>query len=802
MDFIRFFADVSLDDVPLVGGKGASLGELYRSLAPLGVPVPNGFCVTAPGYREVIRKAGLESEIAALLEGFDPADVSELASRGATIRGWIESLAIPEGMAAEILTAYDKLSAPAGRPLDVAVRSSATAEDLPDASFAGQHESYLHVEGHDALLATVRRCWASLFTDRAIAYRHHQGFAHMQVALSVVVQQMVRSDRGTSGVIFTLDTETGFEDVVLVTAAYGLGENVVKGTVSPDEFYVFKGTLGTADCPIIRRTLGEKQESMIYAATDGGESTENQPVPDDLRHRFCITDTEVLQLADYAVQVETHYSQRAGRLVRLDLEWARDGADGPFYIIQARAETVHSRAARDTLKRYRLTGKGAEIVRGTAVGSGISSGPARVITDAGELSQLVPGEVLVSEMTDPSWEPVMKKAAAIVTDRGGRTCHAAIVSRELGLTAVVGASGATGRIRTGDMITVSSVGGGEGVVYEGALPFEVDEVQLAGLPRPRTRIMMNMGNPFQAFEASFLPNDGVGLARLEFIISATVQAHPQALLHPERVADAGVRDQIGRLTAGYADGADFFVKKLAEGVGTIAAAFYPKPVIVRLSDFKSNEYAALLGGSGFEPDEENPMIGFRGASRYVSEDYREGFALECRAMNWVRERMGLTNVQVMIPFLRTVAEGEAVLARMAENGLIRGENGLKVYVMCEIPANVVLAREFLNHFDGFSIGSNDLTQLTLGVDRDSPLVAKVFDENNGAVTGLIAQVIHTARDMGKYIGICGQAPSDYPEFAAFLVREGIESMSLTPDSILPITQRVLEVERELHGERA
>jgi len=795
MDFIRFFDEISLDDVALVGGKGASLGELYRALVPLGVPVPGGYSITAPAYRKLIADAGLTDKIAALLADLNPSDVAELARRGAKIRKLVVEAPVPAEIASEITAAYEKLSGGSAKGVDVAVRSSATAEDLPDASFAGQHDTFLHVQGADHLLEAVRRCWASLFTDRAISYRIHKGFDHMAVALSVVVQQMVRSDLATSGVIFTLDTETGFEDVVLVTAAYGLGENVVQGAVSPDEFYVYKGTLDTAPCPVLRRTLGTKAERMVY----GGRrhTTRNEPVHEAERRRFCLTDDEVLTLARYAVKVEKHYAEKTGTTLRLDLEWARGGPDGPFYIIQARSETVHSRKTHRTLRRYHLDETSRRIVRGAAVGGGIVSGTARVIASAAELPALQPGEILVAKMTDPAWEPVMKKAAGIVTDLGGRTCHAAIVSRELGLTAVVGTGTATRDIDTGDVVTLSTAGGGEGIVYEGALKHHVEEVSLTLDRRPRTKIMMNLGNPYKAFDASFLPNDGVGLARIEFIVGATIGIHPVALLHPEGVKDPKVRRRIDTAAAGYASPADFFVKKMAEGVGTIAAAFHPRPVIVRFSDFKSNEYAELIGGRDLEPHEENPMLGYRGAARYVSAAYREGFALECKAIHTAREEMGLTNVKLMLPFVRTVAEGLGVLKIMEEEGLKRGENGLEVLVMCEIPANVILAEEFLAHFDGFSIGSNDLTQLTLGVDRDSPLVAGVFDERNEAVKRLISTAIKAAKKAGKPIGICGQGPSDYPDFAEFLVREGIDSMSLTPDSILPITMRVLEVEKAL-----
>ncbi|QSV46044.1 phosphoenolpyruvate synthase [Geobacter benzoatilyticus] len=797
MTYIRWFSDISIGDVPLVGGKNASLGEMYRELRPLGVKIPNGFAVTAEAYWHLIRSAGVLDDMKRTLAKLHKEDVDDLAFRGHRLRELVYGAPLPAELAAEIAEAYRGLCAEYGENCDVAVRSSATAEDLPTASFAGQQETYLNIRGEAQLLDACRRCFASLFTDRAISYRIDQGFDHFKVGLSIGIMKMVRSDLASSGVIFTLDTETGFRDTVLITGAWGLGENVVQGAVNPDEFTVFKPTLRRGFRPIVRRKLGEKKIKMIYGTGTSKHLTRNVEVPGEERSRFCLTDNEVLELARQALLIEEYYSKRAGHDVPMDIEWARDGVSGELFMVQARPETVESRKRLDFLETYVLERKGEILATGTSVGGKIAAGPARVITDVHKLGGFNPGEVLVADTTTPDWEPVMKTAAAIVTNKGGRTCHAAIVSRELGIPSVVGTGNGTGRIATGKEITVSCAEGDVGSIYDGALPFRVERVDLTGLERPRTKIMMNLGNPGEAFSLCRIPNDGVGLARMEFIITNHIKVHPMALVHPERVEDEASRREIGRLTAGYPDPPAYFVEKLAEGIGTIAAAFHPKPVIVRMSDFKSNEYASLLGGRAFEPREENPMIGFRGASRYYDERYRAGFALECRALKQVRDEMGLVNVIPMIPFCRRIVEAEKVLGEMAQNGLVRGENGLEVYVMCEIPNNVIMIDEFSQLFDGFSIGSNDLTQLTLGIDRDSALVAHVFDERDPGVMRLIADVVEGARRNRRHSGICGQAPSDYPDFAAFLVREGIDSISLNPDSILKITLRVLEMEKEM-----
>ncbi|ABB31012.1 phosphoenolpyruvate synthase [Geobacter metallireducens RCH3] len=797
MTWIRWFSAITIDDVPLVGGKNASLGEMYRELRPLGVKIPNGFAITAEAYWYLVRSAGVLDEMRRTLAKLHKEDVDDLALRGHRVRELICGAPLPADLAAEITAAYRRLCIEYGENCDVAVRSSATAEDLPTASFAGQQETYLNIRGEVQLLDACRRCFASLFTDRAISYRIDQGFDHFKVGLSIGVMKMVRSDRASSGVIFTLDTETGFRDTVLVTGAWGLGENVVQGAVNPDEFTVFKPPLRQGFRPIVRRKLGEKKIKMIYGTGTSKHLTKNVEVPREERRHYCLADAEVLELARQALLIEEHYSKRAGHDVPMDIEWAKDGVSGELFIVQARPETVESQKRLDFLETYVLERKGEVLVTGTSVGGKIAVGPARVITDVHKLNEFSPGEVLVADTTTPDWEPVMKTAAAIVTNKGGRTCHAAIVSRELGIPSVVGTGDGTGRIAPGREITVSCAEGDVGRIYDGALPFRIERVDLSGMRRPRTRIMMNLGNPEEAFSLCRIPNDGVGLARMEFIITNHIKVHPMALVHPERVEDEASRREIGRLTAGYPDPPAYFVEKLAEGIGTIAAAFHPKPVIVRMSDFKSNEYASLLGGRAFEPAEENPMIGFRGASRYYDERYREGFALECRALKRVRDEMGLVNVIPMIPFCRRIVEAEKVLAEMAANGLVRGENGLGVYVMCEIPNNVIMIDEFSQLFDGFSIGSNDLTQLTLGIDRDSALVAHVFDERDPGVMRLIASVVEGARRNHRHSGICGQAPSDYPEFAAFLVREGIDSISLNPDSILKITLRVLEMEKEI-----
>jgi len=799
--FIRTFDRISIEDVPVVGGKNASLGEMYRELASQGVKIPDGFAVTAQAYRYLLDSAALLPRMREILAGIDKNNLDDFARRGHKLRELIYEAPLPEDLAAEIVAAYRRLCAEYGENTDVAVRSSATAEDLPTASFAGQQETYLNIRGTAQLLDSCRRCFASLFTDRAISYRIDQGFDHFQVALSIGVMKMVRSDLAGSGVMFTLDTETGFRDLVLITGTYGLGENVVQGTVNPDEFYVFKPTLRTGHTPILRRKLGEKKIKMTYGSGTSKVFTRNVEVPKAERRRFCLTDDEVLQLARYGVIIEEHYSKKLQRDVPMDIEWAKDGLSGELFIVQARPETVQSQRALDTFDIYTLQEKGEPVVTGTSVGEKIAAGRAHVITEVRRLSDFKEQEILIAETTTPDWEPIMKKAAAVVTNRGGRTCHAAIVSRELGIPSIVGTGDGSEKIRTGQAVTVSCAEGEIGRVYDRLLPFRVDRVQLKDLSRPRTKIMMNLGNPDEAFTLSRIPNDGVGLARMEFIINNYIKVHPMALVHPDRVADDDERKEIFRLTEGYADLPGYFVRQLSEGIGTIAAAFYPKPVVVRLSDFKSNEYARLIGGRAFEPDEENPMIGFRGASRYYDERYREGFALECRALKRVREEMGLVNVIPMVPFCRTVGEGEKVLAEMEKNGLKRGENGLHVYVMCEIPNNVILVDQFSKLFDGFSIGSNDLTQLTLGIDRDSALIAHIFDERDAGVMSLIAAVIDGARRNRRHTGICGQAPSDYPEFAAFLVREGIDSISLNPDAVLKITVKVLEMERALQKEQ-
>ncbi len=799
--YIRWFDGITMDDVPLVGGKNASIGEMYRELTPLGVKIPNGFATTSEAYWYLLEEGGIVEKLKDTLEGLDKKDVADLSERGKRARELILGAGLPEDLWQEIRESYDHLCAEYGHDTDVAVRSSATAEDLPTASFAGQQESFLNIRGHAALKEACLKCFASLFTDRAISYRIDNGFDHFRVALSVGVMKMVRSDLAASGVIFTLDTESGFRDVVFITGSYGLGENIVQGAVNPDEFYVFKPTFREGYRAIIRKNLGEKRIKMIYGVGGSKVLTRNVEVPEAERRRFCITDEEVLKLAEYALIIEDHYSLRAGKRWPMDIEWAKDGQTGELFIVQARPETVQSQKAMDTLEIYHLEEKGRVLVTGKSVGEKIATGMARVITDVAHLDSLNPGEVLIADTTTPDWEPVMKKASAIVTNRGGRTCHAAIVSRELGIPAVVGADEATEKITTGQPVTVSCAEGDNGIVYDGELSYRVETISLKELTRPRTKMMMNLGNPEEAFSLSMIPNDGVGLARMEFIINGYIKIHPMALVHPEKVEDPEERERIEELTYGYEDKRLYFVERLAQGVGTIAAAFYPKPVVVRMSDFKTNEYASLIGGRYFEPHEENPMIGFRGASRYYSERYREGFALECMAMRRVREEFGLKNLIVMIPFCRTLKEAEGVLRVMAEEGLKRGEQGLKVYVMCEIPNNVLLIEEFAGLFDGFSIGSNDLTQLTLGVDRDSALLSTIFDERDPGVKRLISMCIEGARRCGRHTGICGQAPSDYPEFAEFLVREGIDSISLNPDSVMKITLRVKEMEERLLAEK-
>ena len=797
--YIRWFKDISLSDVPLVGGKNASLGEMVRELVPQGVKVPNGFAITALAYSAFIKANNLEGRIRDLLGGLDTQDSQSLRKRGSLIRQSILEATLPEELQKEILASYQKLASETSDQIGVAVRSSATAEDLPDASFAGQQETYLNVRGDTALLESCKRCFASLFTDRAISYRHDKSFDSFKIALSIGVQRMVRSDLASSGVMFSIDTETGFRDVVVINASYGLGENIVQGSVNPDEFYVFKPTLKKGLRPILQKTLGNKEFKLVYDV-GGSKMVKNIPVPSEDRRRLSISDDDILQLARWACQIEEHYTKKRGCDTPMDMEWAKDGLTGEVFIVQARPETVQSQrslSSSGSIETYQLKSRGSVLLEGRSVGEKIAFGPARVIKNVQDLGLLKPGEILVTDKTDPDWEPAMKKAAAVVTNRGGRTCHAAIVSRELGLPAVVGTHSGTETLRDGQVVTVSCAEGETGFIYEGKLEFAVAHQSLVKVGRPKTKIMMNIGNPDEAFRASFVPNDGVGLVREEFIISNSIKVHPMALVKYDELKDQAVKAEIDRLTYGYADRAQYFVDRLAEGVATIAAAFYPKDVIVRLSDFKTNEYANLLGGSSFEPKEENPMLGFRGASRYYDPRYRDGFALECRAMKKARETMGLANIKLMVPFCRTVDEGRLVIAELEKHGLKRGENALEVYVMCEIPSNVILADQFAEVFDGFSIGSNDLTQLVLGVDRDSEIVAHVFDERNDAVKEMITSVIRAAKSKGRKIGICGQAPSDYPDFAEFLVQQGIDSISLNPDVVLKTTLVVLKAEEHI-----
>lgn len=793
---VLWFDQLGIEDVPIVGGKNASLGEMYRLLTPKGVKIPNGFALTAQAYRYFLTEAGVMQKIKETLSDLDTHNMKNLSERGHKVREIIRSAEFPERLKQEIKEGYKNLCLQYGQDTDVAVRSSATAEDLPDASFAGQQETYLNIKGEHALLEACKKCFASLFTNRAISYRVDKGFDHFNIALSVGIQKMVRSDLASSGVMFSIDTETGFKDAIFVTGAYGLGENVVQGAVNPDEFYVFKPTLRQGKKPIIYRQVGEKAIKMVYN-TQGNNPVKNINVPQEERDKFCINDEEVITLSKWAQIIEDHYSEKAGYFKPMDMEWAKDGVTGELFIVQARPETVQSRKDQNKLIKYQLKGQGKLIVEGKSVGERIGQGKAHVIKDVKDINLFKKGEVLVTDMTDPDWEPIMKIASAIITNRGGRTCHAAIISRELGIPCLVGTSDATQKINSGQDITADCSQGDIGYVYEGLVPFEIQETDMSSLPETKTKIMMNLATPSQAFEKSFIPNEGVGLAREEFIINTSIMVHPLALLGYKDITDNKLKHKINEITKGYENKAQFFVDKLAEGIGMLGAAFYPKPVIVRLSDFKSNEYANLVGGHLFEPKEENPMIGWRGASRYYSEKYRPAFDLECQALLKVREEFGLDNVTIMIPFCRTVEEGKKVLRVMSENGLKQGENGLKVYVMCEIPSNVILADEFLEIFDGFSIGSNDLTQLTLGVDRDSELVSHVYDERNEAVKKLLRDVIKKANEKGKYIGICGQAPSDFPDFAQFLVEAGIHSMSLNPDTVIKTKIKIAEKEKEL-----
>ncbi|MDJ0676134.1 MAG: phosphoenolpyruvate synthase [Calothrix sp. MO_167.B42] len=795
------FTQVGIADIPLVGGKNASLGEMIQQLTSKGVKVPNGFATTAYAYGEFIQKAGLEPKLRQIFANLDVEDVDNLRQCGKQARSLMLQTPFPEELQQAIATAYDQLCQEYGGDADVAVRSSATAEDLPDASFAGQQETYLNVYGLPAVLDACHKCFASIFTDRAISYRQLRDFDHLSIALSVGVQKMVRSDLAASGVMFSIDTETGFKDTALITAAYGLGENVVQGSVNPDEYLVFKPTLEQEYRPILAKRLGTKEIKMVYDQ-GGSKLTKNIAVPRHKRQQFALNDDEILQLGKWAKLIEQHYSQVHGVPTPMDIEWAKDGITNELFIVQARPETVQSQKVNNVLRTYRLQDKGEVIIEGRSVGEMIGQGKARIILDIQQINLFQPGEVLVTNRTDPDWEPIMKKAGAIVTNQGGRTCHAAIIAREMGIPAIVGCENATTAIDSGEEVTISCAEGETGKVYRGSLSYAVENVLLDQLPRTRTKLMMNVGNPETAFGYAAIPNDGVGLARMEFIIANHIKIHPLALIHFDKLEDEFVKHQIQQLTIKYPDKQEFFIDKLAQGMGTIAAAFYPKPVIVRLSDFKSNEYANLIGGRDFEPKEENPMLGWRGASRYYDPRYQEGFALECQAMKRVRDKMGLTNVILMVPFCRTPEEGERVVAQMAKNGLVKGENGLQVYVMCELPSNVQLADEFSQVFDGFSIGSNDLTQLTLGLDRDSELVAHLFDERHKAVKRMIGKAITTVKSHGRKIGICGQAPSDYPEFARFLVAQGIDSISLNPDSVLKTLLEVAAVEKEMQeGEK-
>jgi pyruvate, water dikinase len=795
--YIRWFNELTIDDIPLVGGKNASLGEMVRELIPQGINIPNGFAVTAEGYRYMLDQANAWDGLHKVLNGLNADDVADLACRARKAREIIYAAPIPDLLEKQILEAYKQLQNQYGDELSLAVRSSATAEDLPTASFAGQQDTFLNIRGEQSLLEACKRCFASLFTDRAIHYRIDQGFDHFKLGLSIGIMKMVRSDLDASGVMFSLDTESGFTDVVFITGAYGLGENVVQGAVDPDEFYVHKPTFEQGFRAVLKRTLGAKKIKMVYSEGRTREPTRNVVTSEEERSHFCINDQDVLTLADYAIKIEKHYSGKAGLPRPMDMEWAKDGVDGLLYIVQARPETVVSQRNSMVMESYVLKDKAEPITVGHAVGSKIASGNARIIEHLAQLREFKPGDVLVADITTPDWEPVMKIASAIVTNRGGRTCHAAIIARELGVPAVIGCENATLAIKNNSPVTVSCAEGDVGKVYQGILGFDLKTTDLSGLKRPKTKIMLNIGNPELAFKNSFLPNDGVGLARMEFIITETIKAHPLALIHPERVQDKAVLEQIKQLTRSYKKPEDFFVERLSEAVATIAAAFYPKPVIARLSDFKTNEYAALLGGKGFEFEEANPMIGFRGASRYIHPAYAEGFALECAAMKRVRDGMGLTNVVLMIPFCRRVQEAERVLEAMAKHGLKRGENGLEIYVMCEIPNNIIQIDAFSQCFDGFSIGSNDLTQLTLGVDRDSAIIAADFDERDPGVKEMIRLAVKGAQRNHKHIGLCGQAPSDYPEMAEFLVEVGIDSISLNPDTVLQTTRRILETEQRI-----
>jgi pyruvate,water dikinase len=811
--FILRFDEIGIEDVPMVGGKNASLGEMYRKLQDNGINIPNGFAITAYAYRYFLKYAGIEEEIKKVLKDLDTRDMSNLMRKGREIRDTIRHGDFPPDLTQAIYSAYDNLSEEFGQKgldnLDVAIRSSATAEDLPDASFAGQQDTFLNIRGKISVLDACKSCFASLFTNRAISYRHDKGFGQFDVSLSVAVQKMVRSDSAYSGVMFSIDTETGFKDAVFITAAYGLGENVVQGAINPDEYYVFKPTLRQGKRAIISRKVGDRDIKMIYSMADDA-TTKNVPATLAERHRYVLTDEEVLKLAEWACIIEDHYSKEAGHFMPMDIEWAKDGdgttvGTGNLFIVQARPETIHSQKASNTYETYQLLEKGEFIVSGTAVGNKVGQGKANVIETAVEIAKFQEGEVLVTPMTDPDWEPVMKIAAAIVTNKGGRTCHAAIVSRELGIPCVIGTGNGDELIKTGQEITVSCCEGETGNVYGGRLKYKVETLNLDEIPKTKTKLMMNVGIPEQAFTQGMIPNEGVGLAREEFIINSHIGIHPLALIHYEELKKkaktdqriAGVVYKIDEITAVYENKVDFFIDKLSEGISRVAAGFYPNDVIVRLSDFKTNEYANLLGGFLYEPSESNPMIGWRGASRYYDQNFKPAFELECKAIRKARNEVGLTNIKVMVPFCRTPEEGKRVIDVMKGFGLEQGKDGLEVYVMCEIPSNVILADQFADIFDGFSIGSNDLTQLALGLDRDSSLVAHLYDERNEAVKRLIVQVIKTAKSKGRKIGICGQAPSDFPDFAEFLVECGIDSISLIPDTVIKTKMAIAAKEKKL-----
>lgn len=793
--FILWFDQISVDDVPIVGGKNASLGEMYKELTPKGINVPNGFALTAKAYNYFLDKNNLKPRIKEIIDHMNIKDVNDLSEKGELIRSLILNAEFPEELKKEIIDAYWHLGLQYGQDPDVAVRSSATAEDLPDASFAGQQETYLNVRGNSTLLESVKKCFASLFTNRAISYREDRGFSHFSVSLSVGIQKMVRSDLGSSGVMFTIDTESGFDKAIFITAIYGLGENIVQGRVNPDEYFVFKPTLEQGYRSIISKKIGSKEIKMVYS--NDNKRVKNMPVEISDRKKYVLNDDEILTLARWGKTIEDHYSSRRNKYTPMDIEWAKDGLDNKLYIVQARPETVHSNESKTKIKTYKLKEKGEVLVKGLSIGSKIGSGEVNIIKDVKQISSFKEGQVLVTEMTDPDWQPIMKIASAIITNKGGRTCHAAIVARELGIPCIVGTNNATEILKDGMDVTVDCSQGDVGYIYEGKLDYDVEELNLETIPKTKTKILLNIGNPEEAFSFHNLPVDGVGLAREEFIISSYIKVHPLALIHFDSIEDENLKNKIREVTYGYEDKKQFFIDKLAYGIATIAAAFYPKKVIVRLSDFKSNEYANLIGGELFEPKEENPMLGWRGASRYYHPKYRAAFGLECKAILKARQSIGLKNIVVMIPFCRTIEEGRLVIEEMRNNSLVHGEDGLEIYAMCELPSNVVLAKEFLSIFDGFSIGSNDLTQLILGVDRDSGIISRIYNEKDESVKRMIASIIKDSKEKNKYIGICGQAPSDFPDFSEFLVEQGIDSISLNPDSVMKTKLLVAEKEKQL-----